>query len=303
MASYSKSIKDCRLEERRYNVRVTFAFVAVLLLGTTLGFAEDEVTEFYGYVDSNICSRLHIGTISASRVECTKDTYKNGNNLVLLRLEDNMVLEPKKEKKVKPHVAKTVRASGKVKEDKGEVKLETIEQIGMAAIPRGEVFSAFDVRNVRGKDTKATWERVRHQLAIMPYLSVFDFISFAMVGNDVILTGWTIRTTNRTSASRIVQGVEGVESVINNIEILPLGGFDMDIRAGTRAALQRFLPSYFWGSGSNIRIVVRNGDIILLGTVRTQTDKDVANIQSRAVPGAFHVFNLLQVKSSEKDEG
>jgi hyperosmotically inducible protein len=231
------------------------------------------------------------------------DTYKNGNNLVLLRLEDDLVLEAHKEKKLKPHVAKTVKASGQVKEGKGEVKIESIETIGMVSIPKGEMFKTFDVRNVRGKDQKATWERVRHQLAIMPYWSEFDYISFAMIGNDVILTGWTVRNTNRSTAFNLVKRVEGVERVINNIEVLPMGSFDMDIRAGTRAALQRFLPSYFWGSGSNIKIVVKNGDIILLGTVRTQRDKDVANIQSRAVPGAFHVFNLLQVKSSEKDEG
>ena len=61
-----------------------------------------------------------------------------------------------------------------------------------------------------------------------------------------------------------------MESVVNNIDLLPLGSFDMQIRAGARAALQRQLSRYFWGNGSDIKIVVKNGQIILLGSVANQ---------------------------------
>ena len=59
------------------------------------------------------------------------------------------------------------------------------------------------------------------------------------------------------------------------------------------------LSRYFWGSGSDIKIVVKNGKIILLGRVATQADVDTAGIQCNAVPNAFHVFNLLKVAPSE----
>jgi len=91
-----------------------------------------------------------------------------------------------------------------------------------------------------------------------------------------------------------------VETVINNIEILPLGSFDMQIRAGVRAALQRHLSRYFWGSGSDIKIVVKNGQVILLGAVTRKADFDLASIQSNTVPGVFKVFNMLRVQSAEK---
>ena len=70
----------------------------------------------------------------------------------------------------------------------------------------------------------------------------------------------------------------------------------MQIRAGARARLQQFLSRYFWGSGSAIKIVVKNGDIILLGVVSTKADSDLANIQCNSVPGAFQVFNMLKVQ-------
>ena len=100
----------------------------------------------------------------------------------------------------------------------------------------------------------------------------------------------------------MVKNVKGVETVVNNIDILPLGSFDMQIRAGARAALQRHLSRYFWGSGSDIKIVVKNGQIILLGTVATKADSDIANIQCNSVPNAFKVFNLLRIDSSPKQK-
>src|SRR5581483_6694955 len=119
---------------------------------------------------------------------------------------------------------------------------------------------------------------------------------FTLSGSEVILTGWTVRQTNRDYAFNVVKNVQGVETIINNIDILPLGSFDMRIRAAARAALQLHLSRYFWGSGSDIKIVVKNGQIILLGRVTNQGDKDIANIQCNAVPGAFQVFNLLRVE-------
>jgi hyperosmotically inducible protein len=130
---------------------------------------------------------------------------------------------------------------------------------------------------------------------MMPYISEFDFISFTMMGPDVILTGWTVRQTNRSEAYNRVKDVEGVGSIVNNIEVLPLGSNDMQIRAGARAQLQQNLGRYFWGSGSDIKIVVKNGDIILLGTVANKADSDLASIRCNSVRGAFHVFNLLRV--------
>ena len=129
---------------------------------------------------------------------------------------------------------------------------------------------------------------------MMPYISEFDFISFSLMGSNVILTGWTVRQTNRSEAYNRVKVIEGVENIVNNIDVLPLGSNDMQIRAGARAKLAQMLSRYFWGSGSDIKIIVKNGDIILLGTVASKPDSDIANIQCNSVAGAFHVFNLLQ---------
>jgi osmotically-inducible protein OsmY len=119
-----------------------------------------------------------------------------------------------------------------------------------------------------------------------------------MVGDDVLLSGWTVRQTNRSDAENIVKNIEGVGRITNNIDVLPLGSIDMRIRAAARAVLQQNLSRYFWGSGSDIKIIVKNGDIILIGTVTNQGDKEIAGVRLNTIPSVFHVFNLLRVQTS-----
>ena len=51
------------------------------------------------------------------------------------------------------------------------------------------------------------------------------------------------------------------------------------------------------------RVIVKGGDVILLGVVSQQSDKDIANIRVNGVPGVFHVFNMLRVQSGEQKKG
>jgi hyperosmotically inducible protein len=212
-----------------------------------------------------------------------------------------MVLSVNKEKIIRPLVGQLAEVSGKVKSEDGTVKLESAKPIADASIPPGDpARRLLDVHTYRTERSAQLHEKIRHELAMMPYISNFDFISFTQNGADVILTGWTVRETNRDTAGRVVRDIDGVETVVNNIEVLPLGSFDMQIRAAARAALQRQLGRYFWGNGSDIKIVVKRGQIILLGTVARKSDSDLAFIQCNSVSGAFKVFNMLRVQASDK---
>jgi osmotically-inducible protein OsmY len=258
-----------------------------------------EVTTFHAYVDSDVCARLMLGPITDQRTECSQKTYKEGADPLLVRLSDNTVFDVNKQKMLKDNVGKLAEVSGEAKLESGTMKLQSVKPEEMSSIPAGDPARLLlDVRSYQAKRSASTYEQVRHELAMMPYITTYDFISYTMVGSNVILTGWTVRQTNRNDAYNRVKSVEGVDKIINNIEILPMGRSDMEIRAGVRARLQRNLSRYFWGSGSDIKIVVKNGKVILLGTVSAKADSDIANVQSNTVPGVFHVFNLLKVKET-----
>ena len=266
---------------------------------------EKEVTpSFPAYVDSDLCARLMLGPITTQRVDCSVKTYKDGSNPVLVRLDDNTIFSVNKEKMVKDYVGGFGEASGDIKVKSGTMKLKGFTPIERSQIPEGPATKLLDVRTYQAKGSAQLHEKVRHELAMIAYITTFDFISFTLVGNDVILTGWTVRDTNRSDAEYRVKKIEGVGKVTNNIEILPLGGIDMEIRAAARSALQRTHSTYFWSNGSDIKIVVKNGTIILLGAVRTQQDFDSATIQLNSLSGVFHVFNMLRVTPpAPKDKG
>jgi osmotically-inducible protein OsmY len=281
---------------------------ATAVLGISLAFtavqqcrAEDKVGTFNGYVDTDICSRLMLGPISESRMGCSKDTLKQGATSVIVRIADNLVFDVNKTKMINPLISQMVSATGELKEKDGRMKLQEVAPLPAGAVKPGTPgYELLDVRHFKlTGETAKVQERVRHEIAMMPYITEYDFISFTMGGDRVILTGWTVRQTNRSTAFNLAKNVEGVGSVTNNIEVLPLGRMDMQIRAGVRAVLQRVLSRYFWSSGSAIKIVVKNGDVILLGMVHSEADVNLANIQANSVPGVFKVFNMLRVEAKE----
>ncbi len=280
--------------------------VPLALLGGVLSAADKETTTIQAYVDSDICSHLYTGSLTPARMECTKDTYKQGSNPVLVRLTDKWVFEVNKEKMIKKLVGELATAEGQVNYGDSTMKLASVQPLDRASIPAGKATPAL-LESRPAKANAALHERVRHELAMMPYVGYFDFISFTLDDGQVTLTGWTTRPTNRSEAQNRVKQIEGVETVVNNMEVTPLSPMDNQIRAAALGALQRNLSRYFWGSGSDIKIVVKRGDIILLGTVATKTDSDIAALRCNGVPSAFHVFNLLKVAeggdAAKKEKG
>ena len=288
-------------------MRNLFVFVCLLALCCGSGVAaqdkdkdkkkDDKISTFYAYVDSDVCARLMLGPITQDRIDCSKKAYKQGSNIVIVRLDDNVVFSVNKVKLVKEYLGGIGKATGEAKTKSGEMKLDSFMPGQLSDVPAdAPAQRLLDVRTYKAKSTEGLYEKIRHELAMIPYITTFDFISFSMIGDDVILSGWTVRDTNRDDAYHRVKGIAGVKNVVNNIEILPLGNQDMQIRAGARAVLEQQLGRYFWSNGSDIKIVVKNGNIILLGAVATKEDSDIATIKCNSVPMAFTVINLLRVE-------
>ncbi len=140
-------------------------------------------------------------------------------------------------------------------------------------------------------------DRVRHQLVMLPYYSVFDELAFSIEGKTVVLTGEVRRPTLKSDAEAVVRKIEGVEKVVNNIEVLPVSRMDDSIRlAAYRAIFSKpGFEKYADQPISPIRIIVKNGNITLDGVVGTQLDKTLADLAARAVPYTFSVTNNLTV--------
>ena len=140
-------------------------------------------------------------------------------------------------------------------------------------------------------------KEVRHELTMLPYYSVFDDLSYKVEDGTVTLYGAVVRPTLKSDAENAVKKIEGVERVVNNIEVLPLSPNDDTIRRAVYRAIysQPGLDTYSPRAVPTIHIIVKNGNVTLTGAVANQGDKDRAGIAANGVSGAFSVTNNLQV--------
>lgn len=138
-------------------------------------------------------------------------------------------------------------------------------------------------------------KQIRHELVMLPYYGVFDNFSFRLDGERVTLLGQVATPTLKTSAERVVKGIEGVEAVDNQIEVFPLSPNDDRIRMAVYRAVysQSALQRYGLQAVPPIHILVKNGNVMLEGVVANEGDKNIANIQARGVSGVFNVVNHL----------
>jgi hyperosmotically inducible protein len=143
-------------------------------------------------------------------------------------------------------------------------------------------------------------KEVRHELVMLPYYGVFDNLAFKVDGRTVTLMGQVTRPTLKSDAENVVKDVEGVERVVNNIEVLPLSPNDDRLRLAVYRAVygHTALNRYALAAVPSIHIIVKNGNVTLEGVVANEGDRNIANIQAQSVPGVFSVTNNLMVEGA-----
>ncbi|SPE44627.1 exported hypothetical protein [Candidatus Sulfotelmatobacter sp. SbA7] len=146
---------------------------------------------------------------------------------------------------------------------------------------------------------------VHHELVMLPFYGVFDNLAYKVdPDGSVTLLGQVARPTLKSDAENVVKRIEGVEKVVNNIEVLPTSGNDDRIRRAAYRAIygNSVLSQYQLRAVPPIHIIVKNGHVTLEGAVARQMDKQIAGMQANGVHGAFSVTNNLVVDEPEKKE-
>src|ERR1700733_12964680 len=102
---------------------------------------------------------------------------------------------------------------------------------------------------------------VRHELLMLPYFGVFDYIAYKVDGSTVTLLGQVVRPSLKSDAGNSVKRIEGVEKVDNQIEVLPPSPMDDGLRIRLYRAIYDYAPleKYSLGVQKPIRIIVKNG--------------------------------------------
>jgi hyperosmotically inducible periplasmic protein len=163
-----------------------------------------------------------------------------------------------------------------------------------------------------------TRRAVQRALERLPYYGVFDYLVFRLDGATVHLAGYSFDGRLNEAAAMAVKRVGGVAVVSDRIEVMPVSSHDDSIRWATyyRIYTDDFLSRYVPGgvpevlreirderrfpgmqpvSRYPIHIIVKNGRTMLLGSVDTAADRQIAEVRAREVSGVFEVENAVTV--------
>ena len=142
---------------------------------------------------------------------------------------------------------------------------------------------------------------VRHRLVMLPYYGIFDDLAFFVTGSVVTLVGQVVNPTLKSDAENVTKRVEGVERVINEIEVLPPSPMDNQLRIAEYHAIYEdpaLSTRYAFRALPSIHILVKGGNVTLEGVVANASDKSLINVRANSVPNVSSVTNNLQMEGS-----
>lgn len=169
---------------------------------------------------------------------------------------------------------------------------------------------------------RALTEAMRAVYGLRNY-TAFDWISARYLKGTLTLEGFARTPQLKRQAEGVARKTEGIEIVVNNIEVLPAHSGDDEIRINAyiavfgSSALERYAPGgqlsgaainelkdtgLFGLEGTDvgrgphaIHIIVNGARVLLLGQVRTKGDRQIAEASIRSLPGVLAVTNQLRV--------
>jgi len=142
--------------------------------------------------------------------------------------------------------------------------------------------------------------KVTHEIRMYSRYSIWDNINVRVNNGHVELLGQVNQPYKKADLQRIVNGIPGVSTVTNALEVLPLSPMDDRLRLQVARAIYRdsVLSRYAIQAIPPIHIIVDNGHVTLEGVVSTEMEKNVAGIRASGAGLSFgQVVNNLRVEN------
>jgi len=182
----------------------------------------------------------------------------------------------------------------------------TVDSLGVkedalnAARKVDDVMSVVDNIRVHAADVtpRQIVEAARKQLVTYPFFSIFDWASLTAEGSTLTISGAVTQPYKKSDIGNFLEHVKGVETLNNELKVLPNSIFDDQIRRAIARAIFRdpYFVNYANQALPPIHIVVDNGNVTLEGVVNSQVDKVKAENDARFAATFFSLTNNLQVE-------
>jgi hyperosmotically inducible protein len=136
-----------------------------------------------------------------------------------------------------------------------------------------------------------------------PRFTIFDDVNIAVENGMVTLTGKVTMPFKRDEIGARVARVDGVREVKNDIDVLPVSGYDEELRRKIARAI--YGNSAFWQYAAMINppihIIVEHGRVTLTGVVASEVDRALARSLATGF-GEFSVVNALRTDAEVQRE-
>ncbi len=172
------------------------------------------------------------------------------------------------------------------------------------------------------REQAKTGAEIRKRIFKLRNFSAFDAVNPKLVGtNEIILLGYVYKPGLKRDLENAVGSIKRIDTVENQIEVLPPSLDDDEIRLGVFRAiyghpsLSQYLPKgsktgafggnlavsvdgeFFPRGPHPIQILVKSGDVALIGRVSSASHRQIADTQAKSVPGVSSVETYLRVVS------
>lgn len=160
----------------------------------------------------------------------------------------------------------------------------------MLAVLTTTCLAAPALADVVPRENLQIFRDVSRQVQTYSSFTVFDDVRASIEDGEVTLQGRVTMPYKRDDLERRVSRVEGVRTVRNEIEVLPVSIFDNELRV--RIARKIYGHPSFWHYASManppIHIVVERGHVTLTGVVNSNVERVLA----RSLASGFGVFSV-----------
>jgi osmotically-inducible protein OsmY len=151
---------------------------------------------------------------------------------------------------------------------------------------------------MRGESDQAVGEAVAAKLRRYVFFTIFDDVDVEVAVGVATLAGYVTMPYKAQAMVKLTSRVDGVQQVVDKLEVLPVSGFDDQIRYAAAVRIYNDPLSWNYAIQVNppIHIVVKNGHVTLTGVVVSEVERRKAEQIAREVFGVFSVENKLRLE-------
>ena len=156
----------------------------------------------------------------------------------------------------------------------------------------------------RSRNASVDIEEAMYRYSSNSFYGIFDFLDSSIDDGVVTLTGYATLEAKKGHMVELVSRVQGVREIQNQIEVLPVSGFEDRLRASLARQIYGGVVKSHARNAAHLHIIVDHLHVTLAGTAFSEVERRQAEHIARQTFGVRSVQNNLDIElNDEKRRG